>query len=196
MKLDFPATQRNKNYISEVLASYLPQTGKVLEVASGSGQHICHFAKEFSHLTWIPSDPDPDHLKSVDAWVREDNIANVEECLLLDARERWDLEIVDMLICINMTHISPFEATSGLFKNAQKVLKPGGYLYLYGPYFISEIETAPSNLAFDKSLKSRNQDWGIRDLEDIKKVGVDSQFKYLKYIQMPANNYSVIFQSQ
>ena len=102
MKLDFPATQRNKDYITEVLGEYLPTQGNILEIASGSGQHICHFAKKFSNLNWIPSDPELEHRKSIDLWVKEESLANVSESLNLDAQEQWNVENVQLLVCINM----------------------------------------------------------------------------------------------
>jgi len=162
MKLDFPATQRNKDVIADVLADYLPMHGRVLEVASGSGQHICHFAQKFSHLQWLPSDPEQEHQLSIDSWVKDLNLSNVSKALNLNAQKPWEIDNIEFIICINMTHISSFEASIGLFENAKKKLAKGKYLFLYGPYFIEGIETSESNLKFDASLKSRNEKWGIR----------------------------------
>jgi cyclopropane fatty-acyl-phospholipid synthase-like methyltransferase len=194
MKLDYPATSRNKKFIKEILENILPAKGSVLEIASGSGQHICYFAKEFKHLTWIPSDVDPQGRLSVDSWVNEQGLNNVTPCLDLDALSDWNIEPVDFIMCINMIHISAWEATVGLFMNGKKYLSENGRLYLYGPYIVSGIQTAQSNLDFDLSLKSRNPVWGIRELEKVKQVGAQNGFEFLRFEPMPANNYSVIFQ--
>ena len=194
MKLDYPATGRNKDFIKDALKEYLPDNGTVLEIASGSGQHICHFAKEFSQLKWLPSDVDPEGRKSVDAWVDELGLKNVEKCLSLDARVTWDIVAIDFLLCINMIHISEWESTLGLFNNAQKLLSSGQFFFFYGPFIIEEIRTSESNLQFHQSLVQRNPEWGIRSLREVTDVARKTGFEFKEYITMPANNYCVIFQ--
>ena len=195
MKLDFPATQRNKDYITDTLTEYLPDQGNVLEIASGSGQHICHFAEKFPNLNWIPSDPEAEHRQSIDLWAKEKSLSNVSESLNLNAQEKWEMRNVQFLVCINMIHISPFEATIGLFENAKNILSSGECLFLYGPYLLDDIETSQSNLDFDRSLRSRNKSWGIRQLNDVKEVAANNNFVFKDCRLMPANNYSVIFQA-
>ena len=194
MKLDYPATGRNREYILNVIKNYLPKSGTVLEVASGSGQHICYLAQHFPELIWQPSDIDPNGMASVNAWKDELELKNVKPCLELDAESSIDAGPVDFMMCINMIHISPWSATLGLFKQAQKFLKPDSYLYLYGPFKEEDVETAPSNVNFDFSLKSRNPEWGIRSLSEVKKVAEEHSLKFVFRQTMPANNLSVLFQ--
>ncbi len=160
-----PATLRNRDFILDVLRDVLPTTGAILEIASGSGEHIVHFARNLPDLVFQPSDPDPDARLSVAAWASAEGVANVHAPLALDVSEPvWPIASADGVICINMVHISPWEATLGLMRWAAAVLPPGAPLYLYGPYLCQGILTAPSNQAFDRSLRDRNPNWGLRDL--------------------------------
>ena len=152
-----------------MLADVLPERGIVLEMASGTGEHVVHFAKRFAHLDWYPSDPDAEARASIAAHVAQAGLANVMPPLALDAAaSEWPLDAADAILCINMVHISPWQATEGLFAGAARLLPPmDGPLILYGPYLEREVETAPSNLAFDESLKARDPRWGLRDLADV-----------------------------
>ena len=189
-----PATLRNRDAIVEVLRDALPKRGTVLEIASGSGEHVLHFAQAFPALNWQPSDPDPAALRSIAAWTGEADLVNVAPPVLIDASSGdWPVSQADAILCINMVHISPWEATLGLLRGAARLLPEGGLLYLYGPYVQPGIETAPSNLAFDQSLRSRDPAWGLRDVADVEAAAVEQGFRLENIVPMPANNFSLIF---
>ena len=189
-----PATLRNRDFILDVLRDVLPTTGDILEVASGSGEHIVHFARNFPALVFQPSDPEPDALLSVAAWVKATRVTNVRKPILLDASQSvWPIASADGIICINMVHISPWEATLGLIKGAAAILPPASPLYLYGPYIREGFATAPSNQAFDRSLRDRNPTWGLRDLEAVAAMAQSVGFSAPVITEMPANNLSVVF---
>lgn len=190
-----PATERNRDGIAKVLEDALPSRGRVLEIASGTGEHIVHFAHCFPDLEWQPSDPDAAALASIAAWREEAALANVCPPICLDASSDWDVDPIDSIICINMAHISPWAATLGLLRNAARMLPKGGLLYLYGPYRRHDVPTAPSNEEFDLSLKDRNPDWGLRYVEDVAREASDVGLHLDSVIQMPANNLSLIFRS-
>ncbi len=194
MKHHAPATQRNREPIAEVLREVLPERGTVLEVASGSGEHALHFAREFPHLLWQPTDADPLALRSVDAWRAAEGLPNLLAPVHLDAAsEDWPLARADAILCINMVHISPWAATEGVMRGAGRVLKRGGPLYLYGAYRQRGVPFAPSNEAFDRSLKARNQEWGVRNLEDVVAEAGRRGLTLERVVPMPANNLSVVF---
>ena len=194
MKRFAPATERNRDAITAVLAEVLPSTGLVLEVASGSGEHALHFAREFPHLLWQPTDADPVGLCSIDAWRSAESLPNLLAPVHLDAaRDRWPVEATDAILCINMVHISPWAATQGLMAGAGRVLTPGAPLYLYGAYRQEGVPFAPSNEAFDRSLRSRNPEWGVRKLEDVTAEAARHGLALESVIPMPANNLSVVF---
>ena len=189
-----PATLRNRDAIAAVLADWLPGTGKILEIASGSGEHIVHFAAVFPQLDWQPSDPDPAGLTSIAAYRAEAGRANIAPPVALDASASgWPIDRADAILCINMVHISPWEATLGLFAGAAALLAPEAPLILYGPYREPDVATAESNLAFDDSLRSRNPAWGLRDTDDIKAAAVDAGFAFAERRAMPANNLMLLF---
>jgi len=188
-----PATQRNRDPILGVLRRILPPTGLVLEIASGTGEHVAHFAAALPSLRWQPSDPDPIARPSIEAWTA--GTENILAPLLLDASaETWPVERVEAIICINMVHISPWAASEGLMVGAARVLTPGGRLFLYGPYLEADVETAPSNLAFDASLRSRDPAWGLRDLAEVSALAAASGLVLAECIAMPANNLTVVFE--
>lgn len=189
-----PATLRNREAIADVLRGVLPKHGTILEVASGSGEHAVHFARRFPALHWQPSDPDPAALRSIAAWVREAGLANVAPPIQLDAgAENWPIDRCDAILCINMVHISPWAATLGLLRNAARLLPQGALLYLYGPYVRQGLETAPSNIAFDRSLRDRNPAWGLRDVADVEAAADELGLRLETIVAMPANNLSLIF---
>jgi hypothetical protein len=189
-----PHVVRNREPILAVLRRVLPASGLVLEIASGSGEHAAYFAKELPSLTWQPSDPDHEALASIAAHRADANLSNLLAPLHLDVTaKQWPIERADVVICNNMIHISPWEATEGLITGASHVLSAGGALFLYGPYKIESRHTAPSNQAFDEDLRGRNPEWGIRDLGDVTALAQCNGFAAPETVQMPANNLSVIF---
>ena len=189
-----PATLRNRDTIAAVLGDWLPASGTVLEVASGSGEHAVHFAAAFPKLDWQPSDPDPAALASIAAWSAEAGLPNIAAPLHLDASAPdWPLGHVDALLCINMVHISPWAATVGLFTQGSKLLKKGAPLILYGPFFRRDHPTAPSNVAFDESLRARNAEWGVRWLEDVTELAEAKGIELAQVREMPANNLMVLY---
>ena len=196
-RLQYPATERNRDAILDVLRSVLPANGLVLEIASGSGEHVMHFARAFPGLTFQPSDPEDAALQSVAAWTQDSGLANVRPPVMLDATYgHWPVTAADAVLCINMIHIAPWRASEGLFHGAAKLLPAGAPLYLYGPYRRADVVTAPSNEAFDASLKARNPEWGLRDLETVAALARDCGFTGPVITEMPANNLSVVFRRE
>ena len=176
--------------IADVLREVLPRSGTVLEIASGSGEHVAYFAGEFPALEWQPSDPDQAARMSIAAWC--DGIANVLPPLDLDAGAAgWPIGRADAILCINMVHISPWEATLGLVRVASAQLKSDAPLILYGPFLQDGQPTAPSNLAFDQSLRARDPAWGIRSVEAVAQAA--GGFTLEAPIEMPANNLLLVF---
>jgi hypothetical protein len=189
-----PATVRNRDFILDVLLDVLPTTGVILEIASGSGEHVVHFARNLPSLAFQPSDPEPEALLSVAAWVEAARVTNVRAPIVLDASQsRWPIASADGVICINMVHISPWNATVGLITGAAAILPRGSPLYLYGPYKRKGFATAPSNEAFDQNLRDRNPTWGLRDLEAVAAITQSVGFSVPTVTEMPANNLSVVF---
>jgi hypothetical protein len=189
-----PATLRNRDAITDVLRTVLPERGLVLEVASGSGEHAVHFARAFPAFDWQPTDPDPAALASIAVWSADAALPNLRPPLRLDAAaQAWPLDGADAVLCINMVHISPWAATVGLFRGCERVLQSGAPLILYGPYLEDDVETAPSNLAFDRSLKERNPDWGLRTLAAIDDIAAGSGFRRVRRVEMPANNLMLVY---
>ncbi|RJF87828.1 DUF938 domain-containing protein [Oleomonas cavernae] len=193
-RLYAPAVARNREPILDVLRAVLPAHGTVLEIASGTGEHVVHFARHLPHLTFQPSDPDQDALHSIAAWSAESVCGNILPPVLLDAAAPpWPVAAAQAIICINMIHISPWAATVGLMRGAAALLPAGAPLYLYGPYRQGGAHTAPSNQAFDDSLRARDPRWGVRDLGDVAGLAADAGFGAPTVIQMPANNLSMFF---
>ncbi len=191
LKRHAPATQRNREPIAECLAKLLPETGTVLEIASGSGEHALFLARRFPALRWQPSDPDADALKSIAAWKASEgaDLANLANPVALDAAAgEWPVIRADAILCVNMVHISPWAATEGLFAGAARLLPAGGMLAIYGPFLADDIAIAPSNAEFDRSLRQRNPAWGIRDLADIDTLARSHGMDRVERILLPANN--------
>lgn len=196
MKRSAPATERNREPIAEVLARELPPQGRVLEIASGTGEHAVFFAERFPALHWQPTDPSDEALASIAAYRTEYAGDNLAAPLLLDAAApaSWPVEAADAILCINMVHISPWSATEGLFAGAAQILgSEGGPLILYGPYLEAGVETAPSNLEFDASLKGRDPRWGLRDAAAVDAVAAGHGFARTARYGLPANNIMLVY---
>lgn len=189
-----PSAERNKGPILDVLARVLPERGTVLEIASGTGQHVVHFAKALAGLSWQPSDPDGDMRASIARRAAEEGLANVRPALDLDVTRRpWPLQAADAVVCINMIHVAPWSATAALFDEGRTLLSSGRVLFLYGPYRRSGGHTAPSNEKFDFDLRVQNPAWGLRDMEAVCEVAAAAGFAPPEIVSMPANNFSLIF---
>jgi len=189
-----PAVARNKAAITEVLARHLPASGLVLEIASGSGEHALHFAAHFPALRFQPTDPDAAALTSIAAWRAEAQLLNLLPPLALDVMaDAWPLQKADVVLCINMIHIAPWEATAALIRGAARVLPRDGALFLYGPFKQGGTHTVLSNAEFDVSLQAQDARWGVRDLEAVAEIASAAGFAAPVVEAMPANNLSVIF---
>jgi SAM-dependent methyltransferase len=185
---------RNREPILAVLKRVLPPAGLVVEVASGSGEHAVFFAQGLPVLTWQPTDPDAGALASIAAHRAAGQATNLLEPLRLDTTaELWPVNRADAVVCNNMIHIAPWAVSEGLFAGANRILPAGGVLYLYGPYRIGGLHTAPSNQDFDIWLRGQNSAWGIRDLADVTDLAARHGFALMETVPMPANNLSVIF---
>jgi hypothetical protein len=188
------AASRNRGPILDVLRDVLPESGLVLEIASGSGEHVAHFAAQFPGLTFVPSDPSPKASDSIAAWITHTGAMNIEAPLALDVTSApWPIARADAMICINMVHISPWSATESLFANASRILPVGASLYVYGPYKRGGVHTAPSNAEFDAGLRAQNPSWGVSDLEAVIDLARQTGFDGPEIVEMPANNLSLIF---
>jgi SAM-dependent methyltransferase len=189
-----PAAERNKAVILEALRSVLPRKGLVLEIASGTGQHVAHFAPALPGLRWQPSEPDVAMHDSIRAHIAGSGATGIAEPVALDTEsEHWPIDRADAVLCSNMIHIAPWSATEGLMRGASEVLAAGAPLVLYGPFQRGGQHTAPSNEAFDASLRSRNPAWGVRDLDAVTALAETYGFEFSRAIEMPANNLLVIF---
>lgn len=195
-----PAAARNRDAILAVLPAYLPETGTVLEVASGTGEHAVHFATHLGEgLTWLPSDGDPDAVPGIDAHAAAAGCARIGPARALDVcRPDWQADIAfDAIFCANMIHIAPFAALEGLLRGAGAGLPPGGPLMLYGPFRRDGAHTAPSNAEFDRSLKERDPRWGVRDLEgEVVPHAARAGLRLAAVEAMPANNLIVVFRRE
>jgi SAM-dependent methyltransferase len=191
-RLYSPSATRNREPILQVLRAHLPPSGIVLEIASGTGQHVAHFAAALPAMLWQPTDPRPEHRASIDAWAVE--LANILPALSLDTTAAgWPIQHADSVLCINLIHIAPWAATEGLVAGASRVLAPGGLLALYGPYRRAGMKMEPGNEAFDADLRRRNPAWSIRDIEAVAKLATDSGFSSPSIVTMPAHNHMLLF---
>jgi hypothetical protein len=189
-----PSAERNKAPIAAILSQVLPAGGVVLEVSSGTGQHVIHFAKEMPHLIWQPSEREDDLLRSIEHWRTAEALANVRAPVRLDVMEwPWPVASAAAAVCLNMIHIAPWAAAEALIAGASKVADKGGTLFLYGPFRRGDRHTTPSNEAFDLQLRSQNPDWGVRDLEEVSAFAKARGFGPPAIHEMPANNLSVVF---
>jgi Protein of unknown function (DUF938) len=189
-----PAAARNRDAILNILQGILPERGTVLEIASGSGEHIVHFAQATPNLHWQPSDPEPAARASIGAWSSEASLPNIAPPLRLDVCVAdWPIARADAILCINMIHIAPWAATLGLMAGAGRLLAPGSPLYLYGPFREQNVPLVPSNADFDASLKARDPTWGLRWVHEVVEVASAHGLILCEHIAMPANNLSLIF---
>ncbi|XP_064609768.1 methyltransferase-like 26 [Liolophura sinensis] len=201
--LQNPSAERNKGPILEVLKTYIDDDfrGKAMDFSAGAGVQLVHFASHFTNVAWQPTELDPQCLDSIKAYIQHKKLHNVLEPFQVDAREpvegwamgQLEASSFDFIISINLIHISPWSAAQGLFKGAGLLLKQNGYLFTYGPYAVNGSLTPDSNVMFDQSLKSRNSEWGIRDVEDLKKLAAQNGLSLEKMIDRPANNKVLVF---
>lgn len=195
MQLHWPAPERNKVPILEVLKRVLPDSGRLLEVASGTGQHAAYFAAALPAWTWVPSDIDPRNLASIATYVEQAALPNLSTACALDVcSDDWPVGPLDALFNANMIHISPWACCEGLLRGAGKHLRPGGLLVLYGPFRIGGDHTSESNREFDADLKRRDPRWGVRDLEAVAELARTFGLTHRDTFVMPANNQSVVFE--
>ena len=188
------SAERNKDPILAVLARVLPRRGVVLEIASGTGQHILHFANALPGLAWQPSDRDPELRESIALRVKEQQLANVNRPINLDVtRLPWPLQAADAVVCINMIHVAPWSATLALLEGTKALLPTQHVLFLYGPYRRFGQHTSKSNEQFDSDLRAHDPEWGLRDLEAVSEAAASSGFLLAEVVEMPANNFSLIF---
>ena len=191
------AAERNKGAILDILARVLPRQGVVLEVASGTGQHVLHFAKALPGLAWQPSDPDPELRESIALRVKEQQLANVNPPIDLEVtRLPWPLPRAGAVVCINMIHVAPWSATLALLEGAKALLSIRHILYLYGPYRRFGRHTSVSNEQFDSDLRAHNPEWGLRDLEVVSEFAARAGFVLAEIVDMPANNFSLVFRRE
>ncbi len=189
-----PAAERNRQPILDVLRRALPSEGLVLEIASGTGQHASFFSKHLPALRWQPSDASREALESIEARVREARRENLLPPVELDVRVTpLSLSGADAIVCINMIHITPWEATKALFRGAEQLLDEGQRLITYGPYRLHGEHTAPSNAAFDQNLRSQNVEWGVRDVDELQQLGNETGFDLEERAEMPENNMTLIW---
>ena len=191
-RLFAPSAARNRDPILAVLRRHLPAAGMVLEVASGTGEHIAHFAAALPALSWQPTDPAPERRASIDAWAAD--LPNVAPALPLDAAStNWPVSRADGVLCINMIHIAPWQAAEGLVAGAARILPPGGLLALYGPFSQAGQPMKPGNAAFDADLRSRDPAWGLRELETVAALAAEAGFGPAAVEPMPTDNLLLLF---
>lgn len=183
-----PAVARNRDPLTDALRPLLPASGLVLEVASGTGEHAVHFARRFPKLGWQPTDADPDALESIAAWAAARPAPNLRAALRLDVREVWPVARADAVLAVNLLHICPWSATDALVTGAARVMPRGAPLIVYGPFRRAGVAPAPSNLAFDETLRARDPDWGVRRLEDVTTLAEAAGLALASVTEMPANN--------
>ena len=189
-----PSPERNKQPILDILARVLPPTGFVLEIGSGTGQHVAHFARALPRLTFQPSEMDTDKHPSIAAWIRHENLSNVRAPIAIDLTQRpWPVRAAEAIVCINVIHISPWAATVALMQGAGEILTAGGVLVTYGPYRRDGKHTAPSNEEFDAWLKERDPSFGVRDMEAVIEEAGKAGLEFTEAVAMPANNFCLVF---
>jgi SAM-dependent methyltransferase len=189
---DAPSAVRNRDPILAVLQRVLPQTGTVLEIGSGTGQHAVHFAAALPQLRWQPSDADPAMRASIAAWIAHERVANVAAPVALRIGEPWPVDAADALVCTNVLHVAPWHVVPALFAGAARVLQPGAPVVLYGPYRRAGVPTAGSNERFDAQLRAHDPAWGLRSVEDVASAARDAGFDLAETVEMPASNLCLV----
>jgi hypothetical protein len=196
-RLVSPSAERNKEPIAEILLRVLPKSGCILEISSGTGQHIVHFARVMPHLVWQPTECDAECLRSIAAWSAFEGLANIKPPLALDVHDQiWPSGQIDAVVCINMIHIAPSSAAAALLRGASRNLSTGAILVLYGPFRRGGQHTSSSNEAFDQLLRAQNPAWGVRNLEDVADAAAKEEFELEEVCPMPANNLTAIFRKR
>ena len=190
-----PATLRNRQAIAEQLKTALPASGRVLEIASGTGEHVSFFAGLFPRLDWQPSEPDPMLRQSIVAYGQDSGLANLAPPLDLDVTRRpWPVEAVAAILCVNLLHIAPWAVTEALMAGAGEALPPGAPLMIYGPFMREGRHTAESNAAFDRGLRAENPAWGVREMEAVEDLAKQHGLALADVAAMPANNFFLRFE--
>jgi SAM-dependent methyltransferase len=197
-RLDAPAFHRNNEPIWSVLGPFLQgRAGDVLELGSGTGQHVVTYAARTPDLTWWPTDVDAQHLRSVAAWRRHAALPNVQVPHQIDLSESWSAQGLPdrfvAMLCINVLHIAPWRVAEGLLAGAGRLLQPDGRLFVYGPFMRGGRHTADSNAAFDAGLRRDNPDWGVRDTDDLDALARQNGLRIAEAVPMPANNFVLVF---
>jgi len=188
-----PAAERNRDPILAVLAQHLPARGTVLEIGSGTGQHVVHFARALPALTWQPTERDAAMRRSIEAWRAQSGLTNVLPPLALDVEAaQWPTDAADAVVCINVVHVSPWSTVPALLGGCARILPPRGTVFLYGPYMRSGRHTAPSNAQFDAALRAHDPRWGVRDVDDIAAAAQAAGLRLAEAIDMPANNLTLV----
>jgi hypothetical protein len=196
-RLFSPSAERNKGQIGKILSQVLPERGVVLEVGSGTGQHVAQFARAMPKLIWQPSERDADCLRSIRAWLLVEALSNVRPPLHLDVNALpWPADSAAALVCINMLHIAPWSVAEALFTGGKSLLSGGGLLCLYGPFKREGRHTSPSNKDFDALLRRQDPEWGVRDLDEVSGLGDVKGFDLLQTHEMPSNNLTIVFQKR
>lgn len=201
-KIHYPASERNKTHIIDVLKQHFntEMPGNVLEIASGTGQHVSYFASHFPKLIFQPSEFEVSLFGSIEEYARDTPTKNVKNPIEIDITTdpvNWNLNLsYDYMINVNMIHISPLECTVGLFKNGGKILKKGGVLVTYGPYAYNGVISPESNVNFDRSLRRQNPEWGLRDIVDLEKLAKEFGVSLLKIYDLPANNKCLVWKKE
>jgi SAM-dependent methyltransferase len=203
-RLDAPAFHRNHQAIWAVLQRFLAgKSGDVVEAGSGTGQHVVDFARHTPEIIWWPSDLNEQHLRSISAWRAHAGLANIRPPLRIDLSDpRWCPEMHDgsgpakllAVFCANVIHIAPWRVAEGLFAGAGRYLRADGRLFLYGPFKRDGKHTALSNAAFDSSLRERNAEWGVRNIEALQKLAAGAGLALVEIAEMPANNLTLVFE--
>jgi hypothetical protein len=199
-RLFFPATKRNSAFIGDILSKIIKREGSILEIGSGSGEHGVVFQKLFPEVIWQTSDPELVHRKSISSWIDHENLSKkMPQPLMLDVKKiPWEIPLkllnaLQGIVSINMIHVAEWSCTVALFRESGKLLKKGQFLMLYGPFKIGNNHTSKSNYLFDNSLKIQNDLWGIRNIREVSEEGKKNGFIQENIIEMPANNFSIIY---
>jgi cyclopropane fatty-acyl-phospholipid synthase-like methyltransferase len=196
-RLVSPSAERNKGPVAEVLQRVLPESGCILEVSSGTGQHVVYFARVMPHLVWQPTEYDQECLQSIAAWCAFEGLANVKPPVALDVHDEvWPAGQVEAVVCINMIHIAPISATGALLRGASRNLNKGGVFVLYGPFRRGGEHTSQSNEDFDQLLRAQNPGWGVRNLDEVADTALREGFALEEVCPMPANNLIAIFRKR